>query len=261
MKISVNGLSFSYGANNVLEDIDFSIGKGELVGIIGSNGSGKSTLLRCMNKILSPKTGTIMVDGKESSKLSCKEVSRLFGYVPQVIPSDFSMTVFDTVLMGRRPHVSYRPGEEDIKKTSEVLSLFDLDDISMKNIDELSGGQRQKVFIARSLAQDPNVVLLDEPTANLDMRHQIESMDIIKNLSFKGMSVVVAMHDLNLAARFCDKVIMLKKGKVFDAGSKDILHSENIKEVYGVDADILFSGDHPVIIPKLVGGKECNLKR
>jgi iron complex transport system ATP-binding protein len=255
VRINVDGLHFSYSSKPVLRDLDLQINKGELVGIVGSNGSGKSTLIKCINKLLKPDKGSVFLNSEDIANLNYKEISRFIGYVPQSIPNDFSSTVFETVLMGRKPHMDFAPKEKDFRKTADLLSAFGIENISMECINELSGGQRQKVFIARSLAQEPRIMLLDEPTANLDMKHQLEAMELIKKVSKKGMCVIIAIHDINLAAKYCNKFIMLKEGRIHDIGSKEILHQENIKEVYGVDADIISNEKHFVILPKIASKK------
>jgi iron complex transport system ATP-binding protein len=251
VRIAVEDLHFNYPSKQVLKGLEFNVNKGELIGIVGSNGSGKSTLIKCINKILNPKQGKIMIESQDLKNLDYKDISRCMAYVPQSIPNDFSSTVFETVLMGRKPHINFKPNEEDFNKTAEILSSLGIVDISMDPVNELSGGQRQKVFIARAIAQEPKIILLDEPTANLDMKHQLEAMQIIKQLSKQDVSVIIAIHDINLAAKYCDRFIMLKNGEIHEAGDKEVLHKENIKEVYGIDADIISNDKHFVIIPKI----------
>ena len=251
MKISVQGLYFNYSSRPVLKGLEFGIREGELVGIIGSNGSGKSTLLKCLNRILSPQRGMIMVSDEDASRMSIRQISRLIGYVPQSIPDSFAATVFDTVLMGRKPHVSFSPSREDLDLVLCLLKEFGIEDLAMDSVDMLSGGQRQKVFIARALAQQPQIILLDEPTANLDLKHQIEAMEIIRDVTYKGVSVVIAIHDINLAARYCDSFIMLKEGTIYDAGSKDILTQRSIREVYDIDTEIISYRSHMMVVPTI----------
>ncbi|MGM5483135.1 MAG: ABC transporter ATP-binding protein [Nanobdellota archaeon] len=250
MNLTVENLSFAYSSSLALNNVNFTVKKGETLGIIGSNGSGKSTLIRCLNNILKPHKGTVKISGNNISKQSHKEISRLAGYVPQDIPSGFSATVFDTILMGRKPYFNFFPCHNDLEKTASLISKLNLDNISGKAINQISGGERQKVFVARAVAQEPEVMLLDEPTANLDIKHQLETLNLIKDVSSKGISIIIAIHDINLAARFCDKFIMLKKGQIHDAGSKKILNKENIKEVYDIKADIISNENHFIIVPR-----------
>lgn len=219
------------------------VNSGEVVGIIGPNGSGKSTLLKCMNLILKPK-GHILLEGAELQTLNLKEISKIIGYVPQSIQvSSFPIKVFDVVLLGRRPYIRWNVRDRDLDFVSEIFSLLNLDDLSMRNFNELSGGEKQKILLARALAQEPKILLLDEPTSNLDVKHQLEIMDVIRNLSReKSLAVVIVLHDLNLASRYCDRLVLLNSGQVFATGTpEEILINSNIKTVYNVDAEISYS--------------------
>jgi len=178
-------------------------------------------------------------------------VARKIGYVPQSSSTPLATTVFDTVLMGRRPHIGWKVGEVDLEKVAEVLERLNLDDLAMRDFSQLSGGQKQKVLIARALAQEPAVLLLDEPTSNLDMLHQLEVMETVSTLvKEKKISAVMAIHDLNLASRFSDKLVMLKNGKIYAAGGPEALLNEyNIGNVYGIEAMILNALGRPYIVP------------
>ncbi|HOV52216.1 MAG TPA: ABC transporter ATP-binding protein, partial [Methanothrix sp.] len=180
-----------------------------------------------------------------------QEIARRLGYVPQSSSTPLATTVFDTVLMGRRPHISWRVSDADLEKVADTLELLNLQGLAMRDFSQLSGGQKQKVLIARALAQEPSVLLLDEPTSNLDMKHQLDVMETISALvKEKGISAVMAIHDLNLAARFSDTLVMLKKGVVYAAGApNDLLSEKNISEVYGVEALVMRSLDKPCIVP------------
>lgn len=152
--------------------------------------------------------------------------------------------------MGRKPHGGWKPGEEDLEAASKIIDRLDLSNISMRNITEISGGQRQKVLIARALAQDPEVLLLDEPTSSLDLRHQLEVLNLIREQTKMGISAVMAMHDLNLAARYSNKIVMLNNGKIFAAGGKEVLTPKNVESVYGIKVTIGEKLGRPVIIPE-----------
>jgi len=173
------------------------------------------------------------------------------GYVPQSLEGVFPASVIDTVLMGRRPYLGWKSSKEDLDCVLEVLELLGITEFAMRDIKEISGGQQQKVLIARALAQKANILLLDEPTSNLDIRHQLEVMGIIKNIvKNKGISAIMALHDLNLASRYADRIIMMKEGKIFAVGNPaSVLTVENIKEVYGVRALVKDDGEGPYIIP------------
>ncbi|AKB17664.1 ABC transporter ATP-binding protein [Methanosarcina sp. WWM596] len=241
--LELKNLSFGYKEKKTLKNINMSVNSGEVVGIIGPNGSGKSTLLKYMNLILEPE-GRIFLEGVELQTLNLKEISKIIGYVPQNIQvSSFPIKVFDVVLLGRRPYIRWNIGEKDLDLVSEIFSLLNLDDLSMRNFNELSGGERQKILLARALAQEPKVLLLDEPTSSLDVKHQLEIMDIIRNLSReKVLAVVIVLHDLNLASRYCDRLILLNSGQIFAMGTpEEILIDSNIKTVYKVDSEISYS--------------------
>ncbi|RKY57515.1 MAG: ABC transporter ATP-binding protein [Candidatus Latescibacterota bacterium] len=240
MRVVVRGVSFGYDSVPALEDVSLEAGEAEVVGIIGPNGSGKSTLLKCIDGILKPRVGVVLIDGKETERMRQREVARWMGYVPQGSSSTFPLTVFDVVLMGRRPYISWTAGEGDIETVSRVLKWMGIEKLAWRQFDELSGGERQKVLIARALAQESQVLLLDEPTSNLDLRHQFEVLELIKDLARRGgLSAIMAIHDLNLAFRYSDKIVMLHRGKVFAAGEpSSVLTRENIRTVYGVDVEI-----------------------
>ncbi|MBT0159902.1 ABC transporter ATP-binding protein [Candidatus Bathyarchaeota archaeon A05DMB-2] len=240
MKLTINNLSFNYTSFPVLKDINFIVDEGEILSIVGPNGSGKSTLLRCTNRILKTKQNTVLLDGKDANMLNLKELSKIMGYVPQISTSTFPFTVFDVVLMGRKPYIHWSLSERDYEIVSETLDFLGIGELAMRHFNELSGGEQQKVIIARALAQEPQILLLDEPTSSLDIKHQLEILCILRSLSqTKHCSVIAAMHDLNLASRFSDKILMLKHGCIYAAGTPEsVLTEENIELVYGVKAHV-----------------------
>jgi iron complex transport system ATP-binding protein len=211
LKLVINDLSFNYAGNPVLKDVEFIVDSGEVLSIVGPNGSGKSTLLKCINRILKTKQNTVLINGKDASKINFKDLSKLIGYVPQSSTSTFSFTVFDVVLMGRRPYINWNLSDKDTEIVAEVLDYLGIGELAMRHFNELSGGEQQKVVIARALAQQPQTLLLDEPTSSLDIRHQLEILCIVRSLTQnQEHSVIVTMHDLNLASRFSDRLLMLK---------------------------------------------------
>jgi iron complex transport system ATP-binding protein len=236
MNLEINNLSFGYASAPVLKDITFKVNLGEVVSIVGPNGSGKSTLLKCINRILKPKQNTVLIDGQCTSKINLREMSKLLSYVPQSSSSSFPFTVFDVVLMGRRPYVNWKLTEKDHQIAAEMLDFLGIGSMAMRNFNELSGGEQQKVVIARALAQQPQILLFDEPTSYLDIKHQLDILHILKSLSqLSARAVVVSIHDLNLACRFSDRMIMLKKGKIYAVGSpEEVLTETNIEAVYDV---------------------------
>jgi len=251
MKLKVKGVHFSYDSINALNDVSIEVGDGEVVSMVGPNGSGKTTLLKCINKILKPKKGTILLDGRNLSDIGLKEMARLSGYVPQSANYIFPSTVFDAVLLGRRPYIDWNVSPRDKEVVSQMLAVTGLKGMVLRYFNELSGGERQKVLIARALAQEPEVLLLDEPTSNLDLRHQLEILDLITAMvREKGISAIMAVHDLNLAAKFSKKVILLKLGEIYTAGEPGtVLTRENIRSVYGVDTLVNNDSGRPHIIP------------
>lgn len=248
-KLKIQGLNFKYNSRLVLRDINLEVEEGEILTLLGPNGSGKTTLLRCIVRIFNPEEGDIFIDGKQISKIKREELAKWISYVPQNEHSSFPATVFDTVLIGRRPHLNWNPSNRDFKVVSTILHLLGLKEIALRDFNELSGGEKQKVLIARAIAQEPKIMLLDEPTSNLDLRHQLEVLEIVRNLAKeKGVSVIMATHDLNLVPRYSDKLVMLKSGKIFSMGTPEqVITSENIKSVYQVDATIYTQSQIPHI--------------
>jgi len=250
MELSVRGVTFSYDDiavqedTNVLSDISFKLEGGEVLGIIGPNGSGKTTLLRCINMTLGPRKGTILIDGRNILELDRKEIARHIGVVPQSAATDFPFSVFDVVLMGRTPWLDRFSGEssKDIEIARNAMEVTGTLHLAARPMDELSGGERQRVIIARALAQQPGILLLDEPTLHLDIKHQLEILELVRRLAKeKGLMVVLVSHDLDLAARYSDRLLLLRDGRVFSTGApKEVLTVENIREVYGVSAEIVY---------------------
>jgi len=253
LNLIVKDLEFCYTSRTILNKISLELHSREMLGVIGPNGSGKSTLIQCIDGLLKPKTGSILLDGNDLKNISRKEMAKKVGYVPQTTSrSFFPSTVLDTVLMGRRPHLGWRSSNKDVKNVIGVLRLIGIEDLAMRDINELSGGQQQKVLIARAIAQDPSILLLDEPTSNLDIKHQLEVIEIIREkVMERNISAIMAVHDLNLAAKYTDRIVMMKDGKIFAAGMPDkVLTPENIRSVYGVVAEVINNnGTSPHIIP------------
>ena len=248
-KIELRNLHFAYNGSLVLKNINHHFESGKLISIVGPNGSGKSTLLKCMGRILKPQNGNILLDQKNITDFYADNLACKVAYVPQSEGSTFPATVFDTVLMGRKPHIQWSPQKRDLEITSRMIEKLDLANISLRSINNLSGGQRQRVFIARALAQEPEVLLLDEPTANLDLKHQLEVLKILKNLSMQGITVIIAIHDLNLALQYSDQFVLLKEGEIFANGGKEIISNQNIEYLYDVKVKIIEDEQNFIIIP------------
>jgi iron complex transport system ATP-binding protein len=254
MSIQVDNLYFNYGKTAVLSDIMLQVTDGEVVSLVGPNGAGKSTLLKCMNRILRPARGTIRMDGKDIHGMGMKKMARFFGYVPQTTLHTFPATVFDTVLLGRRPYVGWTVGDEHREIVYEMLIKMDLDHLALRQFNELSGGEQQRALIARALVQEPRVLLLDEPTSNLDLKHQLEVLDhVVDIVKEKDVSVLMAIHDLNLAAQYSDRLVFLKKGKILMNGTPgETLMPRTIRTVYDVDVIVNHDTDRPHIVPMKV---------
>ncbi|MEM2098598.1 MAG: ABC transporter ATP-binding protein [Candidatus Bathyarchaeia archaeon] len=252
MKISVQGITFSYRSTPTLNGVSINLQESELLGIIGPNGSGKTTLLKCINKILEPKQGRILLDEKEIKKMSRLEVAKHIGYVPQsTIANSTALSVFEAVLMGRRPHFTWQSSEKDAEKAWETLRMLNIEHLALRDFYELSGGEQQRVLIARAIAQEAKVLLLDEPTSNLDIKYQLEVMDLARKLvKEQKLAAIIAIHDLNLASRFCDKIVAMKNGKIFAVGdANSVMTPENVSAVYGVEVLVKYNNNLPYIIP------------
>ena len=248
--MQVEHLSFRYkGAPEVLKDVSFSLEPGKFLAILGNNGVGKSTLLKCLNHILKPDAGKVILDGENLLKKSTREVAKRVAFVSQSIPST-QMTVHDVVMLGRRPYMKWGFTEEDHRIVHEAMHRLDVEDMRGRLLDQLSGGERQKVMLARALAQQPKVLLLDEPTSALDIQNQYQVLKMVRDFCHKdGLTAVVVIHDLNLALRFCDQFLLLKDGAVYRHGDRSILDSTALKAAYGVDAKVVeIEGRHMVLV-------------
>jgi len=250
MLLEVNGIKFSYGSTPTLKDISFGVEKGEVMTLLGPNGVGKTTLLKCLNKVLEPKGGSVMIDGTDMNEVTRREAAKRIGYVPQ--RGEVSrMTVFDAVLLGRRPYIDWDATEKDLRLTGRIIDLMGLEDLSLRYVDEISGGEYQLVQIARALAQQPDVILMDEPTSSLDISNQHMIMKTVRKIVQKNdMAAVLTIHDLNLAVRYSDKFVMMHSGKIFAAGGHEIITSNNIRSVYHIDAYVEKINGIPLVIPK-----------
>ncbi|AWB10697.1 MAG TPA: ABC transporter ATP-binding protein [Thermodesulfobium narugense] len=247
MFIQAKNIRFSYNSVDVLKDVSFYIEKGDLIAILGNNGAGKSTLIKCINRILKPKFGTILIEGQDVEKLG-SEIAKKVSYVSQRNQVT-RLTVFDAVLLGRKPYVTWGISKKDLEITKGVIEMLSLQKISMRFVDELSGGELQKVIVARALVQEPLLILLDEPTNNLDIKSQIEVMNIVRQIvQDKKISALMAIHDINLALRFIDKFILMKDGKIFSSGGLEIITEENFSEVFGVMVKIKNIDGRPFLI-------------
>lgn len=251
MILDVQGISFSYNSHPVLEDIRFKLHPGELLAILGPNGVGKTTLLKCLNTILRPWCGSIWVEKRDIVKLSQDEIARTIGYVPQQFQV-CRMTVFDTILMGRKPHISWKVRDKDLKIVEAAIRRLNLTHLTLRHVDQLSGGELQKVAIARALVQEPTLMLLDEPTSSLDLKGQVDILAFLQRVVRQHkIGAVMTMHDLNTALRFADRCIFLKQGQIHCARKVSEVGAKDIEEVYGVKVNIHNLDGCPTVIPQL----------
>lgn len=245
--LEILDITCSYGSTPVLNGITFRIHKGDFVGIIGPNGSGKSTILKTISRVLTPRSGKVLLLNRDIYSINRAEIARRLAVVPQEARMDFDFTVEEIVLMGRLPHLGRfeKEGQKDLARAREAMDLTRTLHLAPRSITELSGGEKQKVIIARALTQEPEVLLLDEPTSHLDINHQTEILDLMKKLCRKNqLTIVMVLHDLNMAAQYCDYLVLLSGGKVFALGPpQEVITAANIKAVYGSDVIIT---NHPV---------------
>ena len=248
--MEVKNLSFHYkGAQEVLKDVSFKMEPGQFLAILGNNGVGKSTLLKCFNHILRPDSGQVLLNGKDLLHISSREVAKQVAFVSQSVPNT-QMTVHDVVMLGRRPYMQWGFTEQDHAIVHDAMDRLGVEQMRGRFLSQLSGGEKQKVMLARALAQQPKVLLLDEPTSALDIQNQYQVLRIVREICHKdNMIAVVVIHDLNLALRFCDRFLLMKDGRVYRHGDRSILDSTALKEVYGVDAKVVeIEGRHMVLV-------------
>ena len=249
MSLSVEGLAFSYNGRRILDDISFTLSRGELLAVVGVNGAGKTTLLKCLGGILRPERGKVFIDGRETSGMDRTERARRIAYVPQRY-TDADITVFDAVLLGRRPHMGWSLAEEDLRITEDVLQALGLDSMALRPLSTLSGGEIQKVVIGRSLAQEPDLLLLDEPTSNLDLKAQMEIMSILTRVAQQsGLSTIAVMHDINTALRFADRFLMVKEGRIHSLTPRASISEDVLCQVFGVDVLMGIVEGYHVVVP------------
>ena len=247
--IEIKDISFSYPDADFVKNVGFTAKSGEVVGLLGNNGAGKSTLVTCLNRIRTPKSGNLHIDGKNALQMGRNELAQTVSYVAQKNELTHS-TVFDCVLLGRKPYIKWSVSQEDLDICTRIMARVGLLDYQMRYVDELSGGELQKVMLARALVAQPKLLLLDEPTSNLDPKNQYEMMALVRELAQEqGLTVITVIHDLNLALRFCDKFYFLKAGEGYSYGGIDTVTAETLQAVYGIRAEVLdVKGRKTVII-------------
>lgn len=249
--LHIDNIKFSYDEKEILKGITLNFNKGKFYSIIGPNGCGKTTLIKNISSLLSPNKSTVFIDDKDLTSMNSKEVAKILASVPQNIHINYEFKVYDVVMMGRVPHKGrfegYNNDDRDIvKKAMDKADIWKFKD---KLVTELSGGELQRVIAARALAQDTDIILLDEPTSHLDLQYQIEFLKIFKNIC-NDKVIIAVLHDLNLVSLFSDEIIMLKDGEVIDIGEADkVMTRENIKKVYNIDVEIYNDNNRRYILP------------
>jgi len=240
ISVRVENMSFGYDDKLILEGIDLVIDEPGLVCILGPNGVGKTTIVKCMNKLLKPRSGRVYINGRDVQTMSLLDVAKIIGFVPNTQASVFSMTVPEAILMGRHPRAGWTTSDRDIQVVDAAIDLLGLQEFSQRDIRQLSAGQTQRVLIARGLVQEPDILILDEPTSNLDIKYQMDVMRFLKAYARdRKIIVIMVCHDLNITAAYADRVIlMFDKGVYADGKASDVLTPENIKTVYNVDAEV-----------------------
>jgi len=254
--INIEKLNYSYGKKEVLKELSLNIDENKLTGIIGPNGCGKSTLAKNIIRYINGKFEYFKIMDIDIRQLSHKKIAQLISYIPQKSTIISNISVFDYVLLGRFPLLKNswdNYSEKDYEIVENNISLLNIEELRDRNVETLSGGELQKALLARALAQEAKILLLDEPTSALDLNNAVEFMKILKNISIKKeISVIIIIHDLNLASLFCDSLIILKDGRFIEKGSpKEVINEENIKSVYNLDCKVCYNeNDKPYIIPK-----------
>jgi iron complex transport system ATP-binding protein len=238
--IETHHVSFAIDGAELLHDISLALHPGEVIGLIGPNGAGKSTLLRVLGGLWSGAVGEVLLVGHSLKTYSAQQIARLVGHVPQSTAMDFAFTVREVVLMGRSPYLGrfQLEGAEDRQVAGEAMRAMDVDHFADRLVNTLSGGERQRVFVARALAQQPRLLLLDEPTANLDVRHQVDMLEMVAKLAHSdGLAVLMAIHDLDLAAHYCDRLILLHEGQILaDDSPEVVLTPDHLSTAFQVQA-------------------------
>ena len=257
--ISIENVSFSYGLSeeNLLNEINLNIEKGKFIGILGPNGCGKSTLLKVILKYLNPKEGIIKIENKELKEYTQSELAEILSFVPQKSALTMPLTVEDVVYMGRVPYIKNRWigfDREDREKVEKIMQMLKIDQFKNRVIYSLSGGEFQRVLLARALVQNTNIMLLDEPTSALDMNYALEIMKLtsyfVKN---ENLTAVMVLHDLNLASMYCDSIILLKEGKIaYEGTPKELFRPEILEEIYGFNCEVIENNGFSYVIPNKI---------
>lgn len=247
--LSVENLSYHYkNGPEVLKDLSFTVEDGQFMAILGNNGAGKSTMLKCFNKILTPDSGRVLMDGEDVLTLSGRQIAQRMAFVAQSVPGT-QMTVHDIVMLGRKPYMQWSFTEQDHEIVHMAMDELGISHLRGRFLSTLSGGEKQKVMLARALAQQPKILLLDEPTSALDIQNQYLVLQMVREIcSQQGITAIVVIHDLNLALRFCSRFLLLSGGQVYRFGGKEIIDRQALKDVYNVDAEVVDVHGHSMVL-------------
>ena len=253
-RLAARGVAVGYGARPVIDGLDVAIPPGVITTIIGPNGCGKSTLLRTLSRLLKPTSGTVVLDGEDIAGLRTRDVAKKLGLLPQAPVAPEGLTVSDLVARGRHPHQSWlrQWSSDDADVVRRALAMTGVSDLADRPVDSLSGGQRQRVWISMTLAQGTDLLLLDEPTTYLDLAHAIDVLDLVDDLHESGCTVVMVLHDLNLATRYSDNLVVLRDGAILAQGHpREVITAELLHEAFGLRAKVIDDpvGDRPLIVP------------
>ncbi|GAA3783463.1 ABC transporter ATP-binding protein [Streptomyces phyllanthi] len=253
-RLAARGVTVGYGGRTVIDDLDVAIPPGVITTIIGPNGCGKSTLLRTLSRLLKPARGTVVLDGEDIAGLRTRDVAKKLGLLPQAPVAPEGLTVSDLVARGRHPHQSWlrQWSSDDAAVVERALAMTGVSDLADRPVDSLSGGQRQRVWISMTLAQGTDLLLLDEPTTYLDLAHAIDVLDLVDDLHESGCAVVMVLHDLNLATRYSDNLIVMREGSILAQGHpRDVITAELLQDAFGLRAKVIDDpvGDRPLIVP------------
>jgi ABC-type cobalamin/Fe3+-siderophores transport systems, ATPase components len=250
--LDVSDLAFSYTDEETLKCIDFMVKPGEFVALMGPNGSGKTTMMRCINKILKINKGSISIDEEDILSLTLGEISKICTTVPADISLDFVLTVRDFVSLGRSPFVTnvWWDNQEDDDMVNQALYDFGIEKYAERRLGEVSSGERARVLLAKGVVQTPKVMFVDEPSAHLDIKYKIQVMEMLRGLSRRGLSVIVASHDINLLTRFCDRIMLLSNGRIVDYGLPiDVITEESIKTVFDIEVKTVINDGVVYVLP------------
>lgn len=249
--LAIDALHATLGDTPILKGVSLTLAPGRCLGLLGANGAGKSTLMKCAARLIKPSGGAIQIDGQAQASYARRDYARLVAYVPQHVPQDTPLTVVEMVQLGRTPYLKGALSDADREMVISTLEQLGIDKYAFRRVGSLSGGERQRVALARALVQEPRVLLLDEPTSALDLKHQMETMRLVRSLAVaRDLAVMIAVHDLALAARYCTDLALLSQGRIVaEGGWREVLTQPAIRAAYDVDALVGDVNNVPYVLP------------